>query len=110
MKTAESTDDKPTPPPSDRDVVKAFIAEAAELKERAKTAEGDREYHALINAAEARLVLADRLQATRDQRVAYIKQATDRFAKSMAEAGEKVAEAMNSWYRKSEEHEARDQK
>lgn len=110
MKTKEASEDRPTPPPSDREVVKLFIAEAEVLLDRAKTAQDDKEYNALIHAAEARILLADRLSDARTAREAFVKEAGERFAKSLTEAGEKLAGALNTWYRKTEEHAERDRK
>jgi hypothetical protein len=111
MKTAEDLNDRPTPPPSDREVVKEFIANGDLIAESMKTIAEDKNFYIMQGHVEARKLLAEELETARLDRVAYVKYATDRFTQSMTEAGEKVAEALNSWYRrKSEEYEARDRK
>jgi len=101
-KTANHDEEKPVPPPSDRDIVKEFIAEAAVFNDRAKTVENEDTARALRQAAEARMVLADRLQAGKIARAEYVKEAADRITKAATEAGEKMAALVTSWYQKAE--------
>lgn len=103
MKTANPTDDMPTPPPSDRDIVKEFIAEAAVFNDRAKTVENEDTARALRQAAEARLVLADRLQAGKIARAEYVKDAGDRIVKAAEKAGQAVADFLNKAYKTAED-------
>ena len=102
-KTATPTPDMPTPPPSDRDIVKEFIAEAELLNERAKTTENEDTARACRHAAEARMVLADRLQAGKIARAEYVKDAGDRIVKAAEKAGQAVAEFLNKAYKTAEE-------
>jgi len=102
-KTATPTTDMPTPPPSDRDIVKEFIAEAELLNERAKTTENEDTARACRHAAEARMVLADRLQAGKIARAEYVKDAGDRIVKAAEKAGQAVAEFLNKAYKTAEE-------
>lgn len=110
MKTANPTDDTPTPPPSDRDIVKEFIAEAAVFNDRAKTVENEDTARALRQAAEARMVLADRLQAGKIARAEYVKDATERFAEAVNQAGRTIAEFLNRAYKTAEDQADRDRK
>lgn len=103
MKTANPTDDTPTPPPSDRDIVKEFIAEAELLNERAKTTENEDTARACRHAAEARLVLADRLQAGKIARAEYVKDATNRVAEAFNTAGRTLADFLNKAYKTAED-------
>ncbi len=110
MKTKEASEDYPAQPPSDRDIVKAFIAEGELFAEQAKTVENEDTARTLRHAAEARRVLADRLQAGKIARAEYVKEAGERLVKAATEAGEKLAGVLNSWYQKAETYEDRDRK
>lgn len=103
VKTANPTDDMPAPPPSDQDIVKEFIAEAAIMSEQAATVENEDTARALRHAAAARMVLADRLQAGKIARAEYVKDAGDRIVKAAEKAGQAVADLLNKAYKATEE-------
>lgn len=94
-KTANPADDKPTPPPSDAQIVKEFIAEAATLNERAATVENEDTARVCRHHADARQVLADRLQAGKIARAEYIRETGERIVEAASNAGKAVAEFLN---------------
>lgn len=110
MKTANPAEDMPTPPPSDAQIVKAFIAEADALAEHAKVTENEAAARAYRHAAEARQVLADRLQAGKIARAEYVKDAGDRIVKAAEKAGQAVADLLNKVYKSAEDQADRDRK
>jgi len=103
MKTAEETNDRPTPPPTDRALIAAYIAEGAKYADQAKTAKEDPQYWRMVGHAEARAELEAMLDGNRKAREAYVKDAGERLVKAATEAGEKLAGVLNSWYQKAEE-------
>lgn len=110
MKTANPTPDMPTPPPSDAQIVKAFIEEAAVFSAQAKITENEDTARALRQAAEARLVLGDRLQAGKIARAEYVKDASDRIVKAAEKAGQAVADLLNKVYKSAEDMADKDRK
>lgn len=108
MKTTEPIPDKPTPPPSDAQIVKEFIAEAEVFNEQAKTVSNERLALSFRAAADTRQILADRLQAGKIARAEYVKDATERFAEAMNQAGRSVADFLNNAYKKAEDRADRD--
>lgn len=110
IKTTNHDEEKPTPPPSDAQIVKKFIAQGAELKEALKTESRDREFLVIQGHAEARQQLADMLESGKAARAAYVKDATERFAEAVNQAGRSVADFLNAAYKKAEERADQDQK
>lgn len=110
MKTTNPADDMPTPPPSDTQIVKEFIAEAAVFAEQAKVTENEGTALAFRAAAEARQVLAYRLQANKIARAEYVKDAGDRIVKAAEKAGHAVADFLNAAYKKAEDRADQDRK
>lgn len=106
--TTENT--KPTPPPTDREVVAAFIEEA-EAYDRKAVATGNEEDEVLYRAAaEARRTLAKRLEDNKAARAAYVKETTDRLVKAATDAGKAVADFLNKAYASAEERADQDRK
>lgn len=106
--TTENT--KPTPPPTDRQVVAAFIEEA-EAYDRKAVATGNEEDEVLYRAAaEARRTLAKRLEDNKAARAAYVKDATGRFAEAVNQAGKAMADFLNKAYASAEERADQDRK
>jgi hypothetical protein len=103
LKTANPTPDKPTPPPTDRALIGAFIAEGVKYADHAKTAQPDAEYWRAIGHAEARAELEAMLEGNRKAREAYVKDAGDRIVKAATDAGKAVAELVNKLHAKAEE-------
>ena len=107
-KTANPTDDRPTPPPTDAEIVKAFIAEGELFAEQARTVENEDTARTLRHAAEARQVLADRLQANKIARAEYVRDAGDRIVKAAEKSGHAVADFLNKTYKAAEERAGQD--
>lgn len=103
MKTANPTPDKPTPPPSDAQIVKAFIADTETLRELMKTAKDDKAFLVLQGHVEARQILAEQLTQGKAARAAYMKEAGERIVEAATNAGKAVADLVNKLHVKAEE-------
>jgi hypothetical protein len=101
IKTTTPTPDMPTPPPTDAQVMKEFIAEADVY---AKAGAGN-DYFAgrAMGHAEARRELAEKLADNKAARAAYVKDAGDRIVKAAEKAGHAVADFLNAAYKKAED-------
>lgn len=109
MKTANPAEDMPTPPPSDAQIVKAFIAEADGYEIIATTGT-DFSAGRMAGHADARRELAKELEAGKAARVAYVKDAGDRIVKAAEKAGQAVADLLNKVYKSAEDQADRDRK
>lgn len=109
MKTANPTEDQPTPPPSDAQLIKAFIAEA-EGYEALAMAGADFSAGRMAGQADARRELAEMLEGNKAARAAYVKDAGDRIVKAAEKAGQAVADLLNKVYKSAEDQADRDRK
>lgn len=101
-KTATPTPDMPTPPPTDAQLIKAFIAEA-EGYEALAMAGTDFSAGRMAGQADARRELAEMLEGNKAARAAYVKDAGDRIVKAAEKAGQAVADFLTNTYKKAED-------
>lgn len=102
-KTANQDPNIPTPPPTDKALIRAWIEEGEGYTTQAKIAQGDAEYWRLVGHAQARAELAEMLEGNRRAREAYVKDAGDRLVRAAEKAGQAVADFLNKAYKTAED-------
>jgi hypothetical protein len=86
--------ERPKMPPTDAQIVAAFIAEAVEIEEAMNLDMPDRELTRAAGQAASRRDLADRLAFAKVERAEYVKDAGERVSAAFSEAGKKIAAAL----------------
>lgn len=107
-KTANHDEETPVPPPTDTQLIRAFIAEADNYY---KAGQGNDYFAGRAHGhAEARRELGEMLEGNRRARAQYVKDAGDRIVKAAEKAGHAVADFLNAAYAKAEKNAERDYK
>jgi hypothetical protein len=96
--------DRPTMPPTDAQIVAAFIAEAGTIEENMRLDMPDRELTRASGQAMARRDLADRLEFAKIERAEYWKGVGERMSAAFTNAGEKIAGALEKFNADQDKH------